>query len=88
MSSLLNALTRSFRTTPGMIHTRAARDRANPAHAAAELEAIPRRSSEVTEILMGTIIGLDQGRQVLPTGAPLVIKEDHHRTSGVAANVT
>jgi len=60
MSSLSNALTRSFRPTPGTIHTRAARDRANSAHAAAALEAIRRRSSEVPEILMGTIIGPDQ----------------------------
>jgi hypothetical protein len=73
MSSLSNALTRSFRTTPEMIRTRAASDRANSARAVA-LEAIRRISSEVPEILVGdgTIISPDQAWQADQAGAQLV----------------
>jgi hypothetical protein len=73
MSSLSSALTRSFRTTTGMIRTRAASDRANPARAVA-LEAILRISSEIPEVLAGpgAIISTDQARQVARAQAQLV----------------
>jgi hypothetical protein len=73
MSSLSNALTRSFKTTPGMIRTRAAFDLANSAHAVA-LEAIQRISREAPEIVVGTIISPDQATQAEQTGAQLVSK--------------
>ncbi|HEY5183028.1 MAG TPA: hypothetical protein VIJ07_25230 [Dermatophilaceae bacterium] len=71
MSSLSTALTTSFRTTPGMIRTRAASDRANSAQAMA-LEAIRRISSEVPEILVDTIISPGQPWQAAQAGAQLV----------------
>ena len=54
-----------------MIHARAASDHANAAHDVA-LEAIRRICSEVTEILVGTIISPDQAWQTAQADAQLV----------------
>ena len=71
MSSLSTALTRSFRTTPGMIRTRAAHDRAISGHTVA-LETFLRISGEMPEILIDTLISPGQAWQTAPAGAPLV----------------
>jgi hypothetical protein len=71
MSSLSIALTTSFRTTPGMIRTRAASDQAISAQAMA-LEAIQRISVEVPENVVGTIISPDHPWQGAQAGAQLV----------------
>jgi hypothetical protein len=73
MSSLSTALTTSFRTTPGMIRTRAASGRAHSAQAMA-LEAIRRTSSEVPAILVGTITIPDQPWQAAQACAQSVSK--------------
>jgi len=71
MSSLSTALTTAFRTTPGMIRTRAASDRANSAQAMG-LEAI--RSNEVPEILVGPDISPGPPWQAAQAGTQSVSK--------------